>query len=61
MKYTVIVGGNPYVVLAERMWKPMIGVCWFVDGDIEGDYTTIAEFKDDKIDGVIMGDGNGGE
>ena len=55
MKYTVIVGGNPYTVVAEGWDKSADGVVKFWD---DNPHRVVAEFTDSKIDGIIMEDNN---
>jgi len=54
MKYTVIVGGNPYVVLADE-WDQRFETIRFYDK--KGDETTlVAEFNPKRVEGVIIED-----
>ena len=60
MKYTVIVGGNPYVVVADWMTQAD-GRVLFGDNICDDNGVVaedVAEFKQDKIDGIIFEDNN---
>ena len=58
MKHIVIIGGNPYVVLAETNYEKD-GVERFVDFDHAKDKEIIvAEFDKSKIEGIIFEDNN---
>ena len=58
MKYTVIVGGNPYTVDAEVDYENN-GVHRFVDFNHEANVEVlVAEFGSSKIDGIILEDNN---
>jgi len=62
MKYTVIVGGNPYTVVADAMERQSDGVVRFWDRLSEdahiGGIESVAEFNASKVDGIIFEDNN---
>ena len=56
MKYTVIVGGSPYTVVADgKAMSDDTLEFWDAEGD---DDIKVAEFRRDRIDGIIMEDNN---
>jgi len=57
MKYVVIIGGNPYVIMADS-YELLDSKVVFVD---ENPRRVVAEFKADRIDGVIKDDMMRGE
>ena len=60
MKYTVIVGGNPYTVVADKCeTEHRIGLVQFFDlNDQSLESTKVAEFNTAKVDGIIWEDNN---
>jgi len=55
MKYTVIVGGNPYTVVADKYERERVSdVVRFTDDN----GALVAEFKATRIQGVILQDNN---
>jgi len=57
MKYTVIIGGNPYTVVADHMHTED-GTVTFFDEEAETRLDWVAEFKQSSIDGIVAEDNN---